>query len=64
MVTRLFDTYVPKTELEACMTCTLYIQIKCGELEKRVTGTKGTINASKSVIGELQKELNILKNKV
>ena len=63
MVTRLFSTYVPKTELGASMACTCLIQMKCRMLEKQVTGTKGTIDVNMLLIGELQKELNPLKHK-
>ena len=43
MWTHLSSTYTPKTELEASMTITHSIPIKCWELEKQVTRTNSTI---------------------
>ena len=63
MLNHLFNTYVTKTEPEASATSSSSIQTKCNELDTRLSATRSVADTNKSVIGDLQKELNILKYK-
>ena len=57
MVTRLFKTYIPKTELDLTKSSTVSLEIKCNKLDRLVSAQRKLIYANSTVVGNLKREM-------
>ena len=57
MVTHLFNTYIPKTELDLAKSNTVSLEIKCNKLDKLALVQMKLINANSTVVGNLKREM-------
>ena len=57
MVTHLFNTYIPKSELDLEKLSTLSLEIKCNELDKLILVQMKLIDANSTVVENLKREM-------
>ena len=57
MVTHLFNTYIPKSEMDLLKLNTSLLEIKCNELESTLRAQKKLIDINTTALGNLRKEV-------
>ena len=54
----MFNTYVPKLELDLTKSSNLLLEIKCNELDSLLNGQMKLIDSNSTVVGNLKRDLN------
>ena len=57
MVTHLFNTYIPKSEMDLLKSNTSSLEIRCNELYTLVRAQRKLIDDNTTALGNLKKEL-------
>ena len=57
MVTHLFNTYIPKRELDLAKSSTVSLEIKCNKFDKLVLAQRKLIDANSTVVVNLKREM-------
>ena len=58
MVTQLFNTYIPKSELDLTNSNISSLKIKYNELDTLVKAQKKVVDGNSTALGNLKKDLN------
>ena len=58
MGTHLFNTYIPKSELDLTKPNTLLLEIKCNELDALVKAQRKVVGNNSNALGNLEKDLS------
>ena len=58
MGTHLFNTYIPKSELDLTKSNTLLLEIKCNELDALVKAQRKVVDNNSNALGNLKKDLS------
>ena len=62
-MTHLFNTYIPKSELDSTKSKTSSLEIKCNELDILVKAQKNVVDNNSTALGNLRKDLNDYQKK-
>ena len=57
MVTHLFNTYIPKSEMDLSKSTTSLLEIKSNELESTVRAQKKLVDINATAVGNMRKEV-------
>ena len=58
MVAHLFNTYVPKSELDLTKSSNSLLEIKCNKLDSLLKGQRKLIDSNLTRVGNLKRDLN------
>ena len=63
MVAHLFNTYVPKSELDLTKSSNSSLEIKCNKLDGLLKGQRKLIDINSTAVGNLRRDINEYQKK-